>query len=190
MAVIMSIDISKLENVRKAGNKTIARCPACAESGQDRKGNHLVIDNDGKFACVMFQGASGHEHRKRIFRLVGIKETPKNTISVKHTSQASHDKPGIVVDDVLGRIGHCFLSYPKKQAESKADKMVRLYEELNREADHAKRTRNEQAFKIEWNKLPETERKALVDTLLDKGLLPDIVKQALDIFEGKVVSLV
>jgi hypothetical protein len=61
---------------------------------------------------------------------------------------------------------------------------------LNAETDHAKRTQSEQAFKIEWNKLQENERKAMVDMLLDKGLLPDIVKQALDIFEGTVVSLV
>jgi hypothetical protein len=189
-AVIMSIDLSLLQNVRTSGNKTIARCPACAEMGQDKKGNHLVISEEGKFACVMFQGASGHEHRKRIFRLVGIKETPKNTISVKHTSQASQDTPKVVMDDVLGRIGRLFLSYPKKRDESKVDKMVRMYEEMNAEADQAKRTQSEQAFKIEWNKLPETDRKVLVDTLLDKGLLPDIVKQALDIFEGTVVSLV
>ena len=186
----MSIDISRLENVRTIGNKTVARCPACAESGQDKKGNHLIISNDGKFACVMFQGASGHEHRKRIFRLVGIKESPKNEISVKQMSQASHDTPKVVMDDVLGRIGHHFLSYPKKREESKVDKMVRLYEEMNTEADHAKRTRNEQVFKVRWDKLAETDRKTLVNCLIDKSLLPDVVKQALDIFEGTVVSLV
>ena len=186
----MSIDISKLENVRNAGNKTVARCPACAESGQDKKGNHLIISNDGKFACVMFQGVSGHEHRKRIFRLVGIKESSKNTISVKQMSQASHDTPGVVMDDILGRIGRTFLSYPKKQEESKVDKMVRLYEEMNTQADHAKRMRTEQAFKVQWEKLTDTDRKELVDRLLAKGLLPDVVKQALDIFEGMVVSLV
>ena len=186
----MSIELSQLQNVRTSGNKTVAQCPACAEIGQDKKGNHLVISNDGKFACVMFQGASGHDHRKRIFQLAGIKETPKNTISVKHTSQASHDTPKVVMDDVLGRIGRTFLSHPKKQEESKVDKMVRLYEGMNTQDDHAKRTQSEQAFKVEWNKLPETDRKALVDRLLEKGLLPDIVKQALDIFEGTVVSLV
>lgn len=185
----MSIDLSQLQNVRRNGNKTIAQCPACAEMGQDKKGNHLVISGDGKFACVMFQGASGHEHRKRMFRLVGIRESPQNTISVKHTSQASHDMPKVVMDDVLGRIGRLFLSYQKKREESEVDKMVRLYEEMNNEADHAKRTQFKQAFKIEWNKLPETERKGLVDRLLNKGLLPDVVKQALDIFEG-TVSLV
>ncbi|MFH1309066.1 MAG: hypothetical protein ABIH85_00110 [Candidatus Omnitrophota bacterium] len=186
----MSIDISKLENVRNAGNKTVARCPACAELGQDKKGNHLVINSDGKFACVMFQGVSGHEHRKRIFRLVGIKEPSKNTITVKQVSQASHDKPEIVMDDVLGRIGRIFLSYPKKQEESKVDKIVRLYENMNGEVDHSKRTQKEQVFKVRWDNLPEMERKALVARLLDKRLLPDIVKQALDIFDGTVVSLV
>jgi len=148
----MSIDISKLENVKTSGNKTVARCPACAEIGQDKKGNHLVISNDGKFACVMFQGASGYNHRKRIFHLVGIKGMLKNTISVKQTSQASHDTPEVVMDDVLGRIGRTFSSYPKKQ--------------------------------------PEPERKELVDCLLAKELLSEVVKQALDVFNGSVVSLV
>ena len=186
----MSIDLSLLENVRTSGNKTIARCPACAEMGQDKKGNHLVISEDDKFACVMFQGVSGHEHRKCIFRLVGIKESPKNTISVKHTSQASQNTSKVVMDDVLGRIGRIFLSYPKKQEESRGDKIGRLYEELNTQVDHAKRTQHEQAFKVRWNNLTELERKALVDCLFDKGLLPDIVKQALDVFNGSVVSLV
>ena len=48
----MSIDLSKLEKVSTSRDKTIARCPACAEMGQDKKGKHLVISNDGKFACV------------------------------------------------------------------------------------------------------------------------------------------
>jgi len=186
----MNINISQLDNVRITGNKTIARCPACAEIGQDKKGNHLVISEDGKFACVMFQGVSGLEHRKRIFRLVGIKETLKKTISVNQASQASHDTPKVVMDDVLGRIGRIFLSYPKKQEESRVDKMVSLYEEMNAESGYDKRTKVEQAFKEQWDNLPELERKTLVDRLLDKGLLPDIVKQALDIFEGKVISLV
>lgn len=186
----MSIDISRLENVRTIGNKTIARCPACAEIGHDKKGNHLVISQDGKFACVMFQGASGHEHRKRIFRLAGIKECPKNTISIKQTSRASHDTPEVVMDNVLGRIGHIILSYPKKQEESKVDKIIGLYEEINRELDHAKRTRNRQKFKVQWDKLPETDRKTLVERIFDKRLLPHIVKQALDIFDGTVISLV
>ncbi|MBU1044555.1 MAG: hypothetical protein KJ915_09210, partial [Candidatus Omnitrophica bacterium] len=110
--------------------------------------------------------------------------------SVNQASQASHDTPKVVMDDVLGRIGRIFLSYPKKQEESKVDKMVSLYEEMNAESDHDKRTKVEQAFKEQWDNLLELERKTLVDRLLDKGLLPDIVKQALDIFEGKVISLV
>ena len=110
----MSIDTSKLDNTNPRGNKTISRCPACAEMGQDKKGNHLLISEDGKFACVAFPGASGREHRKRIFRLVGIRNAPKSTITVKQVSQASHDAPSIIMKDVLGRLGHLFLSYSKK----------------------------------------------------------------------------
>jgi len=50
--------------------------------------------------------------------------------------------------------------------------------------------RMEKSFKFRWNNLSSNKQKELVDRLLAKGLLPDIVKQALDIFEGTVVSLV
>ncbi len=72
----MALDLSKLENVHQAGSKTLARCPACAESGLDESGNHLVIRHDGKFGCVLNPGAGGHVHRKRIFALVGVPTVP------------------------------------------------------------------------------------------------------------------
>ena len=67
----MSLDPSRLENVRQCGGKTIARCPACAEEDRDTKGVHLIIYQDGKFGCITCPGAPGHEHRKRILALAG-----------------------------------------------------------------------------------------------------------------------
>src|SRR5947207_12790588 len=72
----MSLDISKLENARVHGKKITARCPACAESGNDRRGEHLVINADGRFRCVIYCGHSteARAHRKRIFGLCGSRE--------------------------------------------------------------------------------------------------------------------
>lgn len=67
----MSLDIARLEKVRQVGGKTIARCPACAEDGNDEKGEHLVIMQDGRFGCVAHPGAAGKSHRQRIFALAG-----------------------------------------------------------------------------------------------------------------------
>lgn len=50
--------------------------------------------------------------------------------------------------------------------------------------------RMEKSFSFRWNNLTADKQKELVDRLLAKGQLPDIVKQALDIFNGTVVSLV
>ncbi|MEI6673709.1 MAG: hypothetical protein WCO57_00880 [Verrucomicrobiota bacterium] len=66
-----SIDITKLEKVRSTASKITARCPACAVTGGDGAGQHLVIFSNGKFACAAFSGDS--EHRREIYRLVGIK---------------------------------------------------------------------------------------------------------------------
>jgi|GEM_PF-1239311 len=80
----MSLDLSKLENVRELSNgKVEARCPACAEAGLDRQGNHLRIDSDGRFCCVVNAGKEGALHRQRIFALVGKPSLPKNEFTVK-----------------------------------------------------------------------------------------------------------
>lgn len=50
--------------------------------------------------------------------------------------------------------------------------------------------RMEKSFSFRWNNLSSDKQKELVARLLEKGLLPDIVKQAIDIFNGTVVSLV
>lgn len=73
----MALDINQLTNVKRMSDgRTIAQCPACAESGHDRNGkNHLIIWPDGRFGCVANPGDK--EHRKRIWGLVGDKrESP------------------------------------------------------------------------------------------------------------------
>jgi hypothetical protein len=67
----MSLDLTKLENVRERGGKIIARCPACAEDGHDEKGEHLSIMADGRFGCVVCPGEAGKAHRRRIAQLAG-----------------------------------------------------------------------------------------------------------------------
>lgn len=67
----MSLDLSRLERVRQSGGKTIARCPACAETGNDSAADHLFINADNKYGCVLYQGDEGAAHRKLIFELAG-----------------------------------------------------------------------------------------------------------------------
>jgi hypothetical protein len=69
----MSLDVTKLERVCRRDNGDItARCPACAEGGGDAHDeNHLVIFPGGKFGCVA--NPKDKAHRKRIFKLVGVK---------------------------------------------------------------------------------------------------------------------
>jgi hypothetical protein len=71
------LDEARLEKVRHRGGKTIARCPACAELGNDKAGNHLSIESSGAYACVRHPGNDGIEHRKRIFALAGLRDENK-----------------------------------------------------------------------------------------------------------------
>src|SRR5690606_21123599 len=96
----MSLDFSKLEKMRDLGDGKIARCPACAEGGQDRKGEHLRIYSDGKFGCCVHPGDS--EHRKRIYALAG--QRGKRGISLKVAAKI----PVKVQGGILGRLGRVF----------------------------------------------------------------------------------
>ena len=105
----MSLDISKLENVKEKHSHIRARCPACAEQGHDHKGNHLSIDEQGRFTCVLYTGEGGKCHRKRIFELTGIKGHMNKTIKIKVPQYKSiQNKTTLVVDSDnrnLGRLG-------------------------------------------------------------------------------------
>lgn len=80
----MSLDVAKLEKVRElAGGIVQARCPACAEGGNDRSGEHLRIYPDGKFGCCVHP--KDGEHRKRIWALAGCKlhRSPAASVSLR-----------------------------------------------------------------------------------------------------------
>jgi hypothetical protein len=109
----MAIDLSKLENIKQHGSKIIARCPACAETGNDRKGEHLFIEQSGRFGCVVFPGNDGHKHRQRIFELAGIKTGVPSGFKIRKPSPiASDNKP--IQKDILGRLGHIQSTHARK----------------------------------------------------------------------------
>src|SRR5437867_2022764 len=95
----MSLDRTKLQKLRELRNGTChARCPACAEAGQDRKGEHLRISPEGKFGCCVFPG--DREHRKRIFALAGEHGPKEIRVRVATATAATPVREGI-----FGRLG-------------------------------------------------------------------------------------
>jgi hypothetical protein len=78
----MSLDVAKLEKVRElAGGIVQARCPACAEGGHDRTGEHLRIYPDGRFGCCVHP--KDGEHRKRIWALAGVRQPGTFSLRIK-----------------------------------------------------------------------------------------------------------
>lgn len=69
----MSLALERLEKPRMRGGKLICRCPACAEAGADKSGEHLVILDEGRgpFRCIADPVGKGGEHSRRIFELAG-----------------------------------------------------------------------------------------------------------------------
>jgi hypothetical protein len=100
----MSLDLEKLEKLADlADGVKRARCPACAEAGGDRKGEHLRLYPDGRFGCCVHPG--DHDHRKRIYALAG--QRGRQGIRVKVA--VSETKPPIQTG-ILGRLGRVFNS--------------------------------------------------------------------------------
>jgi hypothetical protein len=91
----MSLDISKLTNVRTRGDKTIARCPACAEVDQDQTHEHLIINASGRFGCVVYpgRGSNAKAHRRRVFELVGDREVKPLIVRTLRTQRTPSHHP-------------------------------------------------------------------------------------------------
>ncbi|MCP4481336.1 MAG: hypothetical protein GY817_00710 [bacterium] len=106
------LDISKLENVKNENGNIIAKCPACAEMGQDKKGNHLFINKDGKFGCVVYPRETGKKHRQRIYKLSKNKGYKSKYIFIEEHNISL--KPKIIIKDVLGHLGQEKKSLSKK----------------------------------------------------------------------------
>jgi hypothetical protein len=84
----MSLDLKQLELVRELANGVVqARCPACAEAGGDRAGEHLRIQADGRFGCCVHPKDGGH--RKRIFALAGDRTPRSFTVKVNSNRMAT-----------------------------------------------------------------------------------------------------
>jgi len=98
----LSLDVRKLEKVREsAGGVMQARCPACAEGGGDRAGEHLRVYPDGRFGCCVHP--KDHEHRKRIFALAG--DRSPRPFTVKVTSKVAVQMSLSVTAALTGFVG-------------------------------------------------------------------------------------
>lgn len=98
----MGLDRKKLQKAVDLANGLVrARCPACAESGGDSKGEHLRVYPDGRFGCCVCPG--DREHRRRIFALAG--EHVRPGIKVR---TAAVKVGGTVRAGILGRLGRLF----------------------------------------------------------------------------------
>jgi hypothetical protein len=134
----MSLDISRLENVRTRGDKKIARCPACAEAGHDQKGEHLVINEDGSFGCVIYPGDSvdAKKHRKRIFALCGDREIKPLIVrspSVGRLGRVNQSQSAgqPLQTRLLGRVGRAFQTRLEGDQQSTGDKKHPAEHQLN-----------------------------------------------------------
>ncbi len=107
------IDESRLENVKQQPDgTTTARCPACAADGHDKSGDHLSIDRDGKYTCVMHQGPAGADHRKRIFQMVGMSENEHpNTKPNRQTWSTARE--AFLSCTPTGTTPECLYLYPR-----------------------------------------------------------------------------
>src|SRR5262245_23845381 len=119
------------------GRKTTARCPACAEAGHDQTRNHLFIQVDGRFGCVVYPGDSpeAREHRKRIFALCANREIKSLVVRRSDLGRSgrvdqSHPAGELLKTGLLGRLGRLFQTHSGTE-QAHEEKEDRGAENLN-----------------------------------------------------------
>ncbi len=98
----MSLDPTRLEKPRTRGGKLIARCPACAELGADKSGEHLFVADDGRFGCIANAGPAGADHRKRIWKLAGDAGARPQLLNFRRAKAVVKPSPRIPALRLLG----------------------------------------------------------------------------------------
>jgi hypothetical protein len=95
----MSLNLSKLENVITIGDKTTARCPACAELKEDIAGDNLVVYPTGKYGCIKYKDEDSHS--KRIYAIAGELDSNSNNIPISQPKKTTQLKTHLTVDDAV-----------------------------------------------------------------------------------------
>jgi len=76
----------------KSDGCCVARCPACAEHGQDAKGEHLWWNPaTGAFACIAHPG--DQDHRKQLSALAGTPPRRKGVVTMPPFQPVRLGKP-------------------------------------------------------------------------------------------------
>jgi hypothetical protein len=102
---------AKLQNiVEKADGSYTARCPACASSGADAKGEHLIVYPDGAFGCVVHE--DDKDHRKAIAVLVGAESSGARRHGPVAVSPVKTPASTRIL--VVGRLGQQKATAPEK----------------------------------------------------------------------------
>jgi hypothetical protein len=131
----MSLNLSKLIHVvRLEGGGIRAQCPACAEAGHDKRGEHLFVFPDGGYGCCVHQG--NHEHRRRIYALAG--EHKPSDLRIYRQAMPQ----GTVRRDILRHINPSLRRPTEANLESTG-----ASEEVGRESCHTVASQEERAPK-------------------------------------------
>jgi len=122
----MSLNIENIENVKHQGSRIIARCPVCAEQGHDNKGEHLFIDKQGRYSCIIYPAETGKEHRKRIYELIGIKNGKEKLPSVSYNKvikvkEVTRNTENVIKRDILGHLGRVNQTHARKDEDDIED---------------------------------------------------------------------
>lgn len=88
------------------------------------------------------------------------------------------------------------------ESQSDIPRMITMYVDINKrseyiyqdnsratEQDKQELEKIEKAFTFRWTDLAQEKQKELVDQLLKRGLLPERVREVMEMFNGEVVSL-
>lgn len=99
----MSLDLSKLRNVKPSADGWTAGCPACGRVGADSQHVHLKVWRTGPFSCAVHPGDK--EHNRLIYSIAGNGEGSSD-VEFEAPAERQMELPKTWPVDVLDKLIH------------------------------------------------------------------------------------
>jgi hypothetical protein len=187
----MSLKLALLNNVKHRLTKIVAQCPACAEVGADKTGNHLVMYPDGKFGCTAHP--KDKVHRRWIAELVGDPDRQVKPWTLKlHgnvvLSGGQHPPATAISINSLSRSSVTSL---KKSAGTPSETSATAFSDNTDGLEHSTHCTGVELHPVRiGGSATPSETSENILTITPSEASEDIITKALTLFDGNVAAVI
>jgi hypothetical protein len=187
----MTLELARLKKVKYRPTKVVAQCPACAETGGDTKGVHLVVYPDGKFGCTA--NPKDKAHRRRIAELVGGRDRRVKpwTLRLRGKAVLSGGHPGAAMGTPITSLARSTAERLKKTVTTPSVTSVTNFSDTSDALQHNTHYTGIKLYPIYiGGAASPSEASAKPSAITPSEVSEDVIAKALNLFGGKIVAVI